>query len=137
MVAGPASGLGQHGFEQGRAARHHRGVRRQALAFGGQHHAVGAVIGQQLVVARKDRYSGNWFVGGATDETPREVTLRLDFLEPGVTYKAVIYRDGEGADYKTNPYPLAIDQRWVGSHDKLTIRMASSGGFAIMLQKEG
>ncbi len=96
-----------------------------------------AVIGQQLVVARKDRYSGNWFVGGATDETPREVTLRLDFLEPGATYKAVIYRDGEGADYKTNPYPLAIDQRWVGSHDKLTIRMASSGGFAIMLQKEG
>lgn len=94
-----------------------------------------AVIGQKVVIARKDRDSDNWFVGGATDETPRDVVLTLDFLDEGATYKAVVYRDGEGADYKSNPYPLAIVQQEVNRLSQLKIHMASSGGFAIMLQK--
>jgi alpha-glucosidase len=94
-----------------------------------------ARIGEYLAIARRDRDSDNWFIGGATNETARDMTLRLDFLKPGTTYKAIIYRDGEGADYKTNPYPLAIDQQWVSQGDNIKIHLATSGGFAIMLQK--
>lgn len=96
-----------------------------------------AVIGQKVVIARKDRASDNWFVGGATDESARDFTLSLDFLEQGATYKAIIYRDGEGADYRSNPYPLTIDQQLVDCRSTLDVHAASGGGFAIMLQKIG
>ena len=39
-----------------------------------------------------------WYVGGITDENAREVSVKLDFLKPGVTYDAVIYTDAKDAD---------------------------------------
>lgn len=38
--------------------------------------------GDYIVVARKDRNSENWFVGGVTNEEARDYELRFDFL-PG------------------------------------------------------
>ena len=38
-----------------------------------------------------------WYVGGITDETARDVTVKLDFLKPGVKYEAIIYTDGPDA----------------------------------------
>ena len=92
-----------------------------------------ARIGNYLVVARKDRSSDSWFVGGATDKDARDVTVSLDFLDTARTYRAVIYKDGEGADYRTNPYPMTILQQDVDSTTKLNIHLAPSGGFAIRL----
>lgn len=93
-----------------------------------------ADIGHEAVIARRDRLSDRWFVGGATDEIPRESQLALSFLTPGIRYQAVIYHDGQGAHYSTNPYPLAIDRQEVTSTDTLRIPMAAGGGFAIMLE---
>ncbi len=95
-----------------------------------------AKIGNYLVVARKDRDSENWFVGGATDKDARDITLSLDFLDTGAKYRAVIYKDGEGADYRTNPYPITILQQDVDASGKLSIHLAPSGGFAIRIVKE-
>ena len=39
-----------------------------------------------------------YFLGAATNEEAREVTVALDFLEKDKTYRAVIYADGKDAD---------------------------------------
>lgn len=97
---------------------------------------VDAKIGQYLITARKVRDGEDWFVGGATDQDTRDLTFALDFLDDGATYKAVIYQDGEGADYRTNPYPLTILQQEVNSATILRMHLAPSGGFAIRIMKE-
>lgn len=94
-----------------------------------------AVIGKYLVMARRDRNSDNWFVGGVTDDVARKITISFDFLDAGSKYRAVIYKDGEGADYRTDPYPMTILQRVVTSADKLDLDMAPGGGFAIRMEK--
>ena len=94
-----------------------------------------AKIGGYLVIARKDRESDRWFVGGATDEIARDLTLSFDFLDAGTRYRAIIYKDGEGADFRTNPYPMTILQQDVTSTTKLPIHLAPSGGFAIRIEK--
>lgn len=95
-----------------------------------------ARIGHCLVVARKDRDSSSWFVGGATDAEARDMSIALDFLDEGATYRAVIYKDGEGADYRTNPYPMTILQQDVTAASKLNIHLAPSGGFAIRIERK-
>ena len=94
-----------------------------------------ARIGRYLVVARKDRDSNNWFVGGATDADERDLEFSLDFLDPDAKYRAVIYKDGEGADYRTNPYPMTILQQDVTTATTLRLHLAPSGGFAIRIEK--
>ena len=95
-----------------------------------------AELGKYVVTARKDRDSENWYVGGMTDEQARDLTLKFDFLDKGARYKAIIYRDGDGASYQGNPYPLAIDQQLVSTETLLPIHLAKSGGFAIQLIKQ-
>ena len=67
-------------------------------------------IGKYVTVARKERGGDNWWVGSITNEEARTLELRLDFLDEGATYRAVIYEDGPRADYQTNPYPMTIRQ---------------------------
>ena len=95
-------------------------------------------VGDYVTIARKDRNSGDWYVGGVTDEEAREVRIPLDFLESGRTYTAEIYRDGEEAGFESNPHAIAIERRPARSTDIWPIRMAPGGGFAIRLvAKEG
>lgn len=94
---------------------------------------IDAQIGRYLVMARKDRDSERWFVGGATDNEARTLNIPLDFLDANTTYRAIIYQDGPGADYRTNPYPMTILQQDVSSITSLHINLAPSGGFAITL----
>jgi len=41
------------------------------------------------------------------------------------------YADGEGADWKTNPYAVDYEERPVTAADTLTVSMASGGGCAV------
>ena len=75
-----------------------------------------------------------WYVGGITGEAPREFDVKLDFLQPGVQYEAMIYADAPDADYETNPQAYTITKRTVDSSTVLNLRMARSGGFAISLR---
>jgi len=97
---------------------------------------IDAQIGRYLVMARKDRDRNRWFVGGATDNEARTLTIPLDFLDANTAYRAIIYQDGPGADYRTNPYPMTILQQDVSSTSSLHINLASSGGFAIRIEKK-
>ena len=62
--------------------------------------------------------------------------LVLKRLDPEMHYRAQIYADGEKADWKTNPYDVAISERRVAASDSLQIRMASGGGCAIRFVPE-
>lgn len=85
--------------------------------------------GEFVAVVR--RAGENYFLGAATDEQPRTLSLPLDFLKPGTKYRATIYADGPDADWKTNPTSYTISEREVSSADTLEVAMASGGGQAV------
>ena len=92
--------------------------------------------GEFIVVARRDKNSDNWFVGGVTNGEARDYDLKFDFLEPGATYEATVYSDAADADYATNPEAYKIEKRRIDSTSDLPIKMARGGGFAISLKKQ-
>ena len=89
--------------------------------------------GDYITVARKAKGTGNWFVGGITDENARVSTFTLDFLEPGKEYVATLYADGKDADYEKNPTAYQIKKGIVTNKTKISVKMARSGGFALSL----
>ena len=90
-----------------------------------------------------------WYIGGITDETPREFSVKLDFLTPGKTYDAIIYCDGKDASglpdnsqfsilnsqFKYNPYSYTITTKKVTSKTTLKLKMAPCGGFAVSIRE--
>lgn len=93
-------------------------------------------VGDFVIIARQERDSDNWFVGGLTDENPRNYTLDLNFLEDGRTYTAKIYKDAEDTDWKENPTAIDISEQKVTKGDKFDISMVAAGGFAISLMPD-
>jgi alpha-glucosidase len=94
-------------------------------------HVLNGEVGDYATIVRKDRNSEDWFLGSVTDENGRALPVALSFLAPGRTYVAQIYRDGDGADWKTNPFAFVRETREVTSADSLTLRLAPGGGEAI------
>lgn len=86
-----------------------------------------------ITVARKAKGTDNWFVGGKTNEEARTAVVRLDFLDKGRKYECTIYQDAKDADYENNPKAYTIIRKTVKAGDKLTIREARGGGFAVSL----
>ena len=77
-----------------------------------------------------------WFVGGVTDENAREVTVKLEFLTPGLEYEAALYADAPDADCDTNRQAYTITRSTVTSADSMTVKMARGGGFALSLREK-
>ena len=92
--------------------------------------------GDFITLARKAKGKPNWFLGAISDENARTSVLNFDFLEEGATYQATIYRDGEGADWKTNPEAYEIEKKTVTNKTTLSIRLAKGGGCAISIIKQ-
>ncbi|WP_295570357.1 glycoside hydrolase family 97 protein [Stenotrophomonas maltophilia] len=88
-------------------------------------------VGDYVTIVRRDRNSRDWFLGSITDEHGRVLPVSLGFLEPGVRYRADIYRDGDGADFRSNPFAFAREIREVTSADALTLVLAPGGGQAV------
>jgi len=91
-------------------------------------------IGDYVAVARRVRGGRDWFIGAITDEHARTLDVPLSFLTPGARYIADIYADGPGADWRTNPLPVAITHRRVTSRTVLHLALAPSGGQAIRIR---
>ena len=91
-------------------------------------------IGEYYIVARKDRDSEDWYIGGVTDENGRYMHIDLGFVDDGV-YAAELYTDSEDAHFRENPFGMRIDHKKVGKSDSLNIYMAPGGGFAIRLRR--
>jgi len=88
-------------------------------------------IGEYTTIVRKDWNEKNWYLGSITNREARQLKVSLSFLDKGKSYKAEIYADGKGADYKTNPYPVIISTQTVNSSTNLDLNLAPGGGTAI------
>lgn len=91
--------------------------------------------GDYLIVARQAKDSGQWFVGGVTDELSRSFNVPMSFLDAGANYEVTLYADSEDADYKTNPQSYVISKVSVTSESVVPVRMAPGGGFAMSVRK--
>ena len=98
-------------------------------------HYLLAEPGDYIIVARKAKGSGQWFLGGVVDEQMRSFEIPLSFLEDGASYEATVYRDDEAAHYKTNPQAYVIEKKTVSAEDSLDITAAPGGGFAVSFRQ--
>ena len=91
-----------------------------------------AALGEYLVLARK--HGDEWFLGAMTNESGREFTLGLSFLEAGV-YDAEMIEDGINADRYAGDYRRVT--LTITRGDSITIRLAPGGGWAARLRPRG
>lgn len=91
--------------------------------------------GEYITVARKDKYSGQWFVGNVTGERAHLSQIVFDFLEPGKTYVATIYADAPDADCRTNSQAYTVRQVLVTSKSRLRQSAVAGGGYAISIRE--
>lgn len=91
-----------------------------------------AKISEYISIAR--RTGDDWFVGTVNNQEERTLQLSLDFLKPGITYKASIYQDASDAHGLENPEAYVITQTTVKKGDIIPAKMAVGGGFAMMLR---
>jgi alpha-glucosidase len=93
-------------------------------------------IGDYVTIVRKDRNSPDWYLGSITDEEGRTFEISLDFLNDDKKYIAEIYRDGDKADWKTNPYEIVIENKEVDKNSYLIIKLTPGGGEAIRFREQ-
>lgn len=95
-----------------------------------------ARIGEYVTVARKEKNTGDWYLGAMTNSNSHQSRVNLDFLDPDQKYVARIFADGDGADYETNPMPVAISEQEVDSTSQLNLALARGGGAAVIITKK-
>jgi len=95
---------------------------------------IAAEPGEYIIIARKEKGAASWFVGAITNENRRNAYIPLDFLDKGKKYVAIIYADGEGADWKKNPESYKITKYFVNADTKLNVILANGGGAAISIK---
>ena len=88
-----------------------------------------AKVGEYALMAK--RKGNDWYVGGMTDWTAREMEIDFSFLTPGKKYKAEIYKDGYDANIYADQY-VFVNQE-IDNNSKLNIKLASGGGVAIRI----
>jgi len=89
-----------------------------------------AKVGHHIVTAR--RAGQTWFIGGMTGDAAYTAPVALDFLAPGKTYTATIFRDG---DVETGGFRPAVKEvRSVKAGDRLDLAMAKAGGLAVIVE---
>ena len=89
---------------------------------------------EYVTIARKDKNSDAWYMGGVTDKKPHDSVIKLDFLDEGRKYEATIYADAKGADYKANPKAYVITKKKVTSKSTLKLHSAPGGGYAVSIK---
>ena len=86
-------------------------------------------LGKYIVTVRKKDV--NWYIGGMTNWDERDVQLDFSFLPEGMSYTAVLFKDGVNANKQAEDYrkeTIRIDK-----DSRLTLHLASGGGFAMKL----
>ena len=93
-------------------------------------------VGDFVTIARKEKTTGNWFLGSITDENSREIEINFNFLEANKIYEAKVYRDGNNAHWNNNPLDIIIETFEIKKGDRKVIKLAEGGGLAISLKKK-
>jgi len=90
--------------------------------------------GDYISIARKEKNTGNWFIGAITDENSRKTTMPLSFLDESVKYAASIYHDATDANWQNNPEAYTIDHFIVDRNTILNLTLAAGGGAAVSIK---
>lgn len=93
--------------------------------------ALDAKFGEYLLMARRN--GNNWYVGGMTNWTERDLTLDFSFLPEG-RFIAEIFRDGINADRDATDYKRDILP--VDHSSQLKMHLAPGGGLAIRIRPQ-
>ena len=93
-------------------------------------------MGEFVIFARQERDGDNWYLGGITGYHERQVSIPLDFLDDGTTYKAEIYRDGPTGNWDGDQYDYIVESKTVSSSDSLSARIGRAGGIAVRFVKQ-
>ena len=93
--------------------------------------AIEAQVADYLLVAR--RKGKNWYLGGMTDDSPRDFELKLDFLSAG-TYTMEIMKDRVNAAHHAQDYKREVIE--VNQNTIIPIHMVSGGGWAARIMKK-
>lgn len=93
-------------------------------------------VGDYVTIARKERFSENWFLGSITDENERILDISFDFLDDNQDYIATIYKDGKEAHWDKNPIDVEVETIIVNISSKLKLELAEGGGVAISIIKK-
>ena len=93
-------------------------------------------IGDFVIIARQEKGTNKWFVGGISDENARTLKVDFSFLEDGKSYTAAIYKDGENAHWDNNPLDYSIENKEITNKSSLDIDLSAGGGFAISLEEK-
>jgi len=93
-------------------------------------------VGDFVTIARKEKTTGNWFLGSITDENSRGIEINFNFLEANKIYEAKVYRDGNNAHWNNNPLDIIIETLEIKKGDRKVIKLAEGGGLAISLKKK-
>ena len=91
--------------------------------------ALAAKAGEYVVVAK--RKGDKWFIGGITNGTERDFTLKLDFLSRG-RHKMTAFQDGVNAGYQAMHYNKV--EKNVDSTMAVDIHMVRNGGWAAVIE---
>ena len=97
---------------------------------GGSTFIASGELGKYIVTVRKKDV--NWYIGGMTSWDERDVQLDFSFLPEGMSYTAVLFKDGVNANKQAEDYrkeTIRIDK-----DSRLTLHLASGGGFAMKLE---
>ncbi len=91
--------------------------------------------GEYITTARKTKNKNEWFVGGITNDKPRNATIDFSFLPRNKKFKATIYEDGKNADYKNAIIDYKISTEIIDAKTIIKKDLASSGGIAIKINE--
>ena len=92
-------------------------------------------IGEYIVEARQAA-DGVWLVGAATNESPRELDIPLNFLKRG-KYEVTIVQDGENAHYVTNREVLKSEKKVIKPSETVHVKLAAGGGACLIIKEVG
>ena len=87
-------------------------------------------LGKYIVTVRKKDV--NWYIGGMTNWDERDVQLDFSFLPEGMSYTAVLFKDGVNANKQAEDYRKETIR--INKDSRLTLHLASGGGFAMKLE---
>ncbi len=90
-----------------------------------------AAVGEHLVMVRQS--GDDWYLGAMTDREPREIQVKLDFLDSG-PWKMKLWRDAD--DSGENAEHLTVDEQTMTAGDTITLQLAPAGGAVAVFERE-
>lgn len=95
-------------------------------------HVLEAKISDYVVIARK--HGEIWYLAGITDETKRDFTVDLSFLDANATYTLEWIEDGVNSDKIAIDYTKG-ERKAVTSKDQIDLNLHTGGGWIGVLTK--